>query len=64
MKNEIKCEEKIAHTTMVRGWYDYHHCKHNAKYKVTDRNGKVHYLCGVHKRSWEIMGIAEKVEQI
>lgn len=51
---DIKCEQKVdAGKTRIRGWHDYRDCGKPAKYKVTYKDGRTEFVCGVHKRKIE-----------
>lgn len=67
MENTIKCQEqRDGGASRIRGWHNYYDCTNKAKYKVTEKNGKATYLCGVHKNAWvkKWSCYIEKIEEI
>lgn len=66
MEDIIKCTHKVdAGKTRIRGWHNYRDCGKNAKYKVTYKNGRTEFVCGVHKRKIEYqMQWSNNVESI
>lgn len=54
MKNIVKCTKQVdTGATRIRSFHNYRDCGRPAKYKVTYKNGRTEFVCGVHKRQIE-----------
>lgn len=59
-----KCQASIPRKSRIRHWYNFSRCENPAKFKVTEKNGTVHLLCGVHARALKGRYYIDKIEPI
>lgn len=61
----IECQGTVDKgASRIRGYHNTYPCKHKAKYKITYRDGRVEYLCGIHKQALVKMGYNVTIEPL